>query len=141
MERRYKKAKLNNSLTGRNKMTCPFEMELDNLFGEKKSINPEYVLDNENVEGKAGISVNMNENSDDSDTPSSPKKVSSEKKCIEKCNPKQKALQVLQEIAEEKKNFHLGVLKHLEDKEKKADRKLELLEKLASHFCNNNNST
>ncbi|XP_073827809.1 uncharacterized protein [Musca autumnalis] len=67
MERRYKKVKLNNSLTGRNKLTCPYELELENLLGERHSLNPEYVLDSENIDGKAGRNINSNEIADDDD--------------------------------------------------------------------------
>ncbi|XP_073827787.1 uncharacterized protein [Musca autumnalis] len=68
MERQYKKCKLNNSQTGRNRLSCPYETELENILGNKKSINPDYVLDSEFIVGKAN--EEKNELSDDSDTPS-----------------------------------------------------------------------
>ncbi|XP_073818576.1 uncharacterized protein [Musca autumnalis] len=47
LERQYKKVKLNNSKTGRNRQSCPYQSELDDLLEEKKSIHPEYVLDSD----------------------------------------------------------------------------------------------
>uniref|UniRef100_A0A1I8N6B0 Myb/SANT-like DNA-binding domain-containing protein n=1 Tax=Musca domestica TaxID=7370 RepID=A0A1I8N6B0_MUSDO len=70
LERRFKKMKLNISLTGRNKVTCPFELELESILGERKSLNPDYVLDSENADGKDGNNLNINEDSGDIDIPS-----------------------------------------------------------------------
>ncbi|KAI8125900.1 hypothetical protein CVS40_3905 [Lucilia cuprina] len=35
LERQYKKTKLNNKLTGRSKMTCPYERSIDSLLAKK----------------------------------------------------------------------------------------------------------
>ncbi|XP_037825591.1 zinc finger protein with KRAB and SCAN domains 2-like [Lucilia sericata] len=51
LERQYKKTKLNNKLTGRSKMTCPYESELGDLFGDKRGLNPDYILNNKELEG------------------------------------------------------------------------------------------
>ncbi|XP_075153328.1 uncharacterized protein LOC142234040 [Haematobia irritans] len=47
LERKYKRTQLYNSKTGRNRQTCPYQSELDDLLQEKKSINPDFVLDSE----------------------------------------------------------------------------------------------
>ncbi|XP_073848401.1 uncharacterized protein [Musca autumnalis] len=41
------KWKGNISKTGRNRQSCPYQSELDDLLEEKKSIHPEYVLDSD----------------------------------------------------------------------------------------------
>ncbi|XP_017480445.1 PREDICTED: uncharacterized protein LOC108369775, partial [Rhagoletis zephyria] len=49
LERQYKKTQLNNSLTGRNTLNCPYYSELNDLLRAKKGIHPEFVLDSETV--------------------------------------------------------------------------------------------
>ncbi|XP_073835304.1 uncharacterized protein isoform X2 [Musca autumnalis] len=133
MERRYKNTKLNNSLTGRNKLTCPYELELDNILGNKKSINPEFVLDSEEIVEKENKM--QEELSDDSDTRSNSKQCLEKKKEKKNVNPKKKALKILEEIAEEKRNYHSAVLNHLKIKEKSNEKRNELLERIAMHVC------
>ncbi|XP_073823977.1 uncharacterized protein [Musca autumnalis] len=79
LERQYKKVQLHNSKTGRNRLTCPYQSELDELLLEKKkSINPEYVLDNEADVSADDFSNNDFTNSSEADkfdsTPSKSKK-------------------------------------------------------------------
>ncbi|XP_037942662.1 dnaJ homolog subfamily C member 9-like [Teleopsis dalmanni] len=45
MERQYKRVKLNNSQTGRNRMVSPYQSELDEILSSNRSINPEFTLD------------------------------------------------------------------------------------------------
>ncbi|XP_019892139.1 uncharacterized protein LOC105261778 [Musca domestica] len=136
--------KLNNSLTGRNKVTCPFELELESILGERKSLNPDYVLDSENADGKDGNNLNINEDSGDIDIPSCSN--AAFKKDVPLCtkpslkkenaNPKQRTVKLLEEIVEERKNFHSAVLRHMEARDRRNERKMDLLEKIAAHICN-----
>lgn len=53
-----------------------------------------------------------------------------------KNNTKHKSLKILEEIAEDKKNYHSTVLKLLEAKDKRSERKLQLLEQIATNLSN-----
>ncbi|XP_073834890.1 uncharacterized protein isoform X2 [Musca autumnalis] len=136
MERIYKNTKLNNSLTGRNKLTCPYELELDNILGNKKSINPEFVLNSEEIVEKEN--KKQEELSDDSDTPSNSKQCLEKKKGAylkhflyrkEKCQSKEESVKNIVG------NSHSAVLNHLKIKEQINEKRNELLERIAMHVC------
>ncbi|XP_036320935.1 uncharacterized protein LOC118735343 [Rhagoletis pomonella] len=55
LERAYKNNRLYNSKTGRNRETIPFQEELDDLLSERKGINPEFRLCEEESAGVNGI--------------------------------------------------------------------------------------
>ncbi|XP_075162788.1 uncharacterized protein LOC142235421 [Haematobia irritans] len=141
LERQFKKVKLNNSLTGRNKQQCPYQLELESILGNKKCIKPDFVLDSESIIESPERDLFAADNSSDLDEDVTTHS-KNEKSLQDESKPKKgkkgrsSAIKILEEMAEERKTYHSSVLKILEAKEKRSQRKMELLEKIA---CSINN--
>ncbi|XP_017486080.1 PREDICTED: uncharacterized protein LOC108374612 [Rhagoletis zephyria] len=128
MERNFKRTNLHNKQTGRNRQTCPYQNELEKVLGEQRGINPDFVLDNEELEGIARNAGPPPESSSDVD-PSTNDDVPSCAPKRRKVASNERTYQKLEEMARERKEYHSKVLVLLEKKEQRAQRKEEMAQR------------